>query len=184
MVRFPLGAWLAGHPRRPGLPSKNSGAAPGPAHDAEDGVTKEFRSIADLVPFFGRCTLVVEDKRDLPYFTRAACPKGRMKRHTKEHMEGPFLAILDVDKSPVPLLATSERLEILGVAHTAHTTYSHGRALQDLDPENCRFCDDPEREHCPGRHSYRVLTNLLAPTWGSLECLTRWTPGYFVLIGV
>lgn len=110
--------------------------------------TRSFTSLEDLEEYLGEELTLVEDKRHIPLFARGEC----VGRRLKENLKPPFLVILDVDKSRTPIGVLSERLELFGVDHVAHTTYSHG-----LD----------------GTNSYRVFVDYVARDWDELRDVTE-----------
>ncbi len=118
--------------------------------------TRRFRSFDQLCAWLGKSPVKQEGKRRVPLFARARVRGRRLK----ENLQFPLLVVMDVDKSPVPIAECSARLEIMGAAHFAHTTWSHGSGR---------------------RHSYRVFVDYLARSWGELEMITR---QLFELVGV
>jgi hypothetical protein len=114
-----------------------------------DAEIREFRSFEELARFFGRTPRKRADKRAVPLFARGVVEGVRLKKN----MRPPYLVVLDVDESRTPLVACSKRLDLLGIAHVAHTTWSHGKRA--------------------GRHSYRVFLDLVADAWPVLESTTR-----------
>lgn len=117
---------------------------------------KRFRSFADLAVWLEKPPLKRDEKRRIPLYARGAVNGRRLK----ENLEPPLLVIMDVDKSKVPIAECSARLELMGAAHFAHTTWSHGSGR---------------------RHSYRVFVDHLAGSWEALEVITR---QLFELVGV
>ena len=110
--------------------------------------TRAFESLDDLAEYLSLSREVQEDKREISLFARGEC----LGRRLKENLKPPLLVILDVDKSSTPMEVASERLELFGVDHVAHTTYSHG-----LD----------------GTHSYRIFVDFLARDWEELRSITE-----------
>lgn len=110
-------------------------------------------------------------KRRVPLFTRGECHGRRLK----ENVSPPLLVILDFDKVTKPLEWAAKRFEFYGVDHFGYTTHSHG----ELE----------------GVHSYRIITDHVASTWGELRDICEqlseivdglpapesWTsPGWFI----
>lgn len=122
---------------------------------ATDAVTRapnrrEFRSLEELARFLKlRAPLRRTAKEGVPLLVRAWASGPRRRRRD---LEPPYLTLLDVDESPVPMEATSARLSALGVAHLAHTTWSHSGGP---------------------RHSYRVYSDCLAWTWEAMVLATE-----------
>jgi len=121
--------------------------------DARDaragGEVVEFHDFDDLALFFGKTPKSRTDKTAAPFFTRARVEGPRVKKN----LVAPLFLTLDVDKSKTPLADCSRRLDLLGIAHVGHTTWSHGKIS--------------------GRHSYRIFVPLVAENWRDLEDATR-----------
>jgi hypothetical protein len=111
-------------------------------------VEKAFQSFEELAAWLGRQPQRIREKRAVPLFARGRCVGPRKKAN----LEPPFLVILDVDKSETSLKSCSKRLTLMGVDHAGHTTHSHGAKN--------------------GVHSYRVFTDHVAHSWGSLREIT------------
>ncbi len=118
---------------------------------------RPFRSLDELAAWLGKPPKKQQEKRRVPLFARSAVDGPRRK---KRNLQMPLIVVMDVDKSPVSIADCSARLDIMGVAHFAHTTWSHGSGR---------------------RHSYRVFVDYLARSWGELEMITR---QLFALVGV
>jgi len=115
----------------------------------EGSEVREFRSREELFDFFSRPPRKRDDKRAVPLFARGAVEGMRLKKNLRP----PYLITLDVDESRVPIDTCSRRLDLLGIAHVAHTTWSHGK--------NSKL------------HCYRVFLDLVADTWPAVELATR-----------
>ncbi len=109
---------------------------------------KRFKSLRELFAWLARAPVKNEEKRRVPLFARAQVDGPRLK----ENLVAPLLVVMDVDKSPVSITECSDRLELMGVGHVAHTTWSHGSGR---------------------RHSYRVFVDYVARDWEELEAITR-----------
>lgn len=110
---------------------------------------RRFLEFQDLCEWFGRAPLEAADKKMVPLYARALCVGKRLKGNLRP----PFLVILDVDGSRMAPRDCSARLEMFGVDHAWHTTWSHdGKG---------------------GLWRYRVITDLLAMTWWEVQDLTE-----------
>lgn len=112
---------------------------------------RRFDSFEALSRFLGRTPHQRDEKGKLPFFTRGKNNTNEGTR-LKKHLCPPYLVILDLDKTRVSLDKCCARLRFQSIEHIAFTTYSHGKIS--------------------GKHSYRVVCNLLARDWNELKGVT------------
>lgn len=111
--------------------------------------TVEFESLAEMARAFGR-SVEAERKQRAPLYSRCAALGGR----ERDDLIAPYQIVLDVDGSPISMAECSARLDELGVAHFGYTTWKHSPDVLEL-------------------HNYRIVTDLLAEDWRTVEGLTR-----------
>lgn len=90
-----------------------------------------------------------EEKTEAPFFTHGRCDGRRLWKHTS----APYLVILDIDKDPLAPEVLSKRLQLFGVGHVWHYTWSHGLEKS--------------------LHRYRVFTDIMVEDRWELESVTR-----------
>jgi uncharacterized protein DUF5906/primase-like protein len=140
----------------------------------------EFRSLDDLYDFASRPEPVPTDgdKKSVSLYSRARAAHRRKKFKRDGTMKMPLAVILDADKTSVPMADALARLELFGVAAVGHTSWSHlAKCLCGHPAHGARGkCPDPTGCECSATrpaHCYRIMTDLAANDWESLEAATR-----------
>jgi hypothetical protein len=100
---------------------------------------------------FRKFRMEMGEKTDVPLWSRCHADGGRLRGD----LSPPYLIVLDFDDTTIPMGECCTRLEALGVAHFAHTTWSH-------DP------DDPL-----DTQRYRIVCDVLAPDWKTVDGITK-----------
>lgn len=113
--------------------------------------TLTFKNFEKVAKAFRKNSSETKDKAKVVLYSRCEAVGGRLR----EHLRGPALVILDIDKSETSMHECSARLARLGVAHIGHTTWSHV-------PESLL-----------GEHCYRIITDIVCDDWRTVEGLTR-----------